>query len=35
VVSRLLEDFASRGLIRTQRGSVEILDREALEDCCA
>jgi CRP/FNR family transcriptional regulator len=35
VISRLLEDFVSRGLIRTQRGSVEILDREALEDCCA
>jgi CRP/FNR family transcriptional regulator, anaerobic regulatory protein len=30
VISRLLEDFASRGLIRTQRGTIEVLDFEAL-----
>jgi CRP/FNR family transcriptional regulator, anaerobic regulatory protein len=30
VISRLLEDFASRGLIRTRRGTIEILDYEAL-----
>jgi CRP/FNR family transcriptional regulator len=34
VISRLLEDFASRGLIRTRRGTIEILDYEALQDCC-
>jgi CRP/FNR family transcriptional regulator, anaerobic regulatory protein len=33
VISRLLEDFASRGLIRTQRGRIEILDYEGLKDC--
>jgi CRP/FNR family transcriptional regulator len=31
VISRILEDFASRGLIRTGRGTVEILDPEALQ----
>jgi CRP/FNR family transcriptional regulator len=32
VISRLLEDFASRGLIRTQRGLIEILDYQNLEN---
>lgn len=31
VISRLLEDFASQGIIRPGRGEVEILDLEALE----
>jgi CRP/FNR family transcriptional regulator len=35
VISRLLEDFASRGLIRTQRGSIEILDRQNLKKLAA
>lgn len=30
VISRLLEDFSERGLIRSGRGEVEILDREGL-----
>lgn len=30
VVSRILEDFSSQGLIRTARGSIEILDRPRL-----
>lgn len=30
VISRLLEDFASRGWIRPGRGSLELLDHEAL-----
>lgn len=30
VISRILEDFAARGLIRTERGAIEILDLEAL-----
>jgi CRP/FNR family transcriptional regulator len=32
VISRLLEDFGERGLVRTGRGSLEILDEEALRD---
>jgi len=31
VISRLLEDFAARGLIRSARGTVEMLDRDALQ----
>lgn len=31
VISRLLEDLASQGLIRTERGSVEVVDRHNLE----
>lgn len=30
VISRLLEDFASRGLIRPARGEIEVLDAEGL-----
>jgi CRP/FNR family transcriptional regulator len=33
VISRLLEDFASRGMIRTMRGTIEILDFECLKKC--
>ena len=32
VISRLLEDFSERGLIRSGRGEIEILDRQGLED---
>ncbi len=31
VISRLLEDFAERGLIRSSRGEIEVLDRDDLE----
>jgi len=31
VISRLLEDFAGRGLIRLARGTVEVLNRDALK----
>ena len=31
VVSRLLEDFSERGLIRSARGEIEVLDAEGLE----
>jgi CRP/FNR family transcriptional regulator len=31
VISRLLEDFASTGLIRAGRGTVELLDFEGLK----
>lgn len=31
VISRVLEDFSSRGLIRTGRGQVEVLDAAGLE----
>src|SRR5574341_1205374 len=31
VISRLLEDFAARGLIRVGRGEIEVLDAEELE----
>ncbi len=30
VISRILEDFAGRGLVRIERGAIEILDLEAL-----
>ncbi len=30
VVSRILEDFSARGLLKVSRGSITILDREAL-----
>ncbi len=32
VISRLLEDFASRGMIQTRRGVIEILDFEELQE---
>jgi CRP/FNR family transcriptional regulator len=32
VISRLLEDFTNRGLIRTQRGSVEVVDHQSLQN---
>jgi CRP/FNR family transcriptional regulator, anaerobic regulatory protein len=32
VISRLLEDFASRGMIRTRRGAIEILNYNELEE---
>lgn len=35
VVSRILEDFVGRNLIRLARGSVEVLDFPALEACSA
>lgn len=31
VISRILEDFAARGLIRVGRGEIEVLDFESLE----
>jgi CRP/FNR family transcriptional regulator len=31
VISRLIEDFVSEGIIRTERGTVEILDFESLK----
>ena len=31
VISRLLEDFASRGLIRATRGAIEVLDPQSLK----
>ena len=31
VISRIIEDFVSRGLLRVSRGTVEILDPEALK----
>lgn len=30
VITRLLADFASRGLVRTERGAIELLDAEGL-----
>jgi CRP/FNR family transcriptional regulator, anaerobic regulatory protein len=35
VISRLLEDFNSRGLIRSSRGTIEILDGEGLQSRAA
>ena len=35
VISRLLEDFAGRGWIRTGRGTLEVIDRASLEDRAA
>jgi CRP/FNR family transcriptional regulator len=35
VISRILEDFASRGMIHTGRGVVEILDLESLRNLVA
>ena len=32
VISRLLEDFATKGIINSNRGSIEILDQQALID---
>jgi CRP/FNR family transcriptional regulator len=31
VISRLLEDFSERGLIRSGRGEIEVLDLRGLE----
>jgi len=35
VISRLLKDLESRGWLKLSRGSVEILDKQALEDIAA
>jgi CRP/FNR family transcriptional regulator len=35
VISRLLEDFAGEGLIRSSRGKIEVLDREGLQSRAA
>lgn len=35
VISRLLEDFTSQGLIRLRRGTIEILDCQSLETLAA
>jgi CRP/FNR family transcriptional regulator, anaerobic regulatory protein len=32
VISRLLEDFSAQGILQVSRGSIKILDREALKD---
>jgi CRP/FNR family transcriptional regulator, anaerobic regulatory protein len=32
VISRLLEDFSAQGMVEVSRGSLKILDREALQD---
>lgn len=32
VISRILEDFSSQGIIRTKRGEIEILDFDSLKD---
>lgn len=31
VISRLLSDFAGRGMVQTERGTIEIIDAEALD----
>jgi len=31
VISRILEDFSARGMIRVSRGTIKVLDREALQ----
>jgi CRP/FNR family transcriptional regulator len=31
VISRILEDFSAEGILRSRRGTIEVLDREALE----
>jgi CRP/FNR family transcriptional regulator len=33
VISRLIEDFTSQGVLRSKRGVIEILDFEELESC--
>jgi CRP/FNR family transcriptional regulator len=33
VISRILEDFSAQGMIEVSRGSVKILDQEALQAC--
>lgn len=35
VISRILEDFAERGLVRTARGTVEVVDNEKLRQRAA
>ncbi len=35
VITRLLEDFAARGIIRSGRGETEILDVQALQSYAA
>ncbi len=32
VISRILEDFSAQGLVEVSRGSIRILDKEALQD---
>ena len=33
VISRILEDFSAQGMVEVSRGSIKILDQEALETC--
>jgi CRP/FNR family transcriptional regulator len=35
VISRILEDFAQKGMVEARRGTVEILDVDELSDCAA
>jgi CRP/FNR family transcriptional regulator len=32
VISRILEDFSAQGMLEVSRGSIRILEREALQD---
>lgn len=32
VISRILEDFSAQGMVEVSRGSIRILDKEALQD---
>jgi CRP/FNR family transcriptional regulator len=32
VISRLLEDFSAQGIVEVSRGSLKILDKQALQD---
>ena len=32
VISRILEDFSAQGMLEVSRGSIQILDRQALQD---
>ena len=34
VISRILEDFSAQGMVEVSRGSIKILDRQALRDRC-
>jgi CRP/FNR family transcriptional regulator len=31
VISRILEDFSALGMLRVSRGTIQVLDREALQ----
>jgi CRP/FNR family transcriptional regulator, anaerobic regulatory protein len=35
VISRILEDFSAQGMLEVSRGSIKIMDREALQACSA